>query len=87
MAMPNATIENTGVKVITAVICKNAAMIPIIKLAMKAMPVQSRLFPQLTIDIEFTSFTNNVCRKVLAGEALTISIALLYNDNNYKEMM
>lgn len=65
MAMPNATIENTGVKVITAVICKNAAMIPIIKLAMKAMPEHSRLFPQFMIDIKFTSFTNNVCRKVL----------------------
>ena len=81
MAMPNATIENTGVKVITAVICKNAAMIPIIKLAMKAMPVQSRLFAQLTIDIKFTPFTNNVCRNVFGGEPLTISITLLYNDS------
>lgn len=25
------------------------------------------LFPQITIDIEFTSFTNNVCRKVFLG--------------------
>ena len=67
MAIPNATIETIGVKVITPVICKNAAMIPIIKLAMRAMPEHSRFFPQLTIDIEFTSFTNNVCRKVFWG--------------------
>ncbi len=65
MAIPNATIENTGVKVITAVICKNAAMIPIIKLTIRAMPEQSRLFPQFTIDKKFTSFIHNVCKKVL----------------------
>ena len=65
MAIPRATIENTGVRVITAVICKNAATIPIIKLTIRAMPVQSRFLPQLTIDIKFTSFINNVCRKVL----------------------
>ena len=62
MAIPNATAKNIGVSVMLAVICKNAPMIPITKLAIRAMPVQSRLLPQFTIDIEFTSFTNNVCK-------------------------
>lgn len=50
--MPNATIENTGVKVITPVICKNAAITPIIKLIITARPVQSRL----VITIVFSGF-------------------------------
>ena len=55
-AMPKATMEKIGVKVNTAVICKNAAMMPIIKLATKAIPVQSRLFPQpKKVIIFFTS--------------------------------
>ena len=50
-ATPAATIKNIGVSVMVAVICKNAATIPIIKLAMRAIPVQSRRLQQFTIDI------------------------------------
>ena len=66
-AITIAASKSIGVKEITAVICKKAARIPMITLAIIAMLVQSRFFPQLTIDIEFTSFTNNVCRKVFGG--------------------
>ena len=40
IAIPKATVTNIGARVITPVICKNAAMIPIIKLAIKERAVQ-----------------------------------------------
>lgn len=54
-AMPNATNKNTGVMVITSLIVKRAAIIPMIMLVATVMPVQLNLQPQLKSDISVTS--------------------------------
>ena len=54
MAMPNATQRKAGVTVITAVICKKAAITPIIALAITERVTQLTLFSQQKIPIFFT---------------------------------
>ena len=66
--MPRATIKNTGVRVITAVICKKAAMIPMIRLTTTAIPVQSRLQSQFINAINISPPNFNVCENNSAGE-------------------
>ena len=55
IAIPKATHKNAGATVITALICKKAAITPIIALAMTANAAQLGLFSQQKIDIFFTS--------------------------------
>lgn len=57
-ATPKTTHKNAGVTVITAVMRNIAAITPIIRLPMKASPVQVTLFLQLKSDIYFTSHFN-----------------------------
>ena len=54
IAIPNTTHKNTGVMVITAVIVKNAVIIPIIILATIAIPVQSLLQLHVRLDIYYS---------------------------------
>ena len=68
IATPKATIKNTGVNVITAVICKKVAMIPIIKLVTMAIAEQSYLQSQLKKDINFSPPIYRVCENVVVGE-------------------
>ena len=54
-AMPSATHKNAGVTLITAVIVRNAVIIPIIKLEITAKTPHSILLLQLKADTDFTS--------------------------------
>ena len=64
MAIPNATQRNAGVTVITAVICKKAAITPRIALTITAKVVQLTLFSQQKIDIFFTPSFHFMRKKV-----------------------
>ncbi len=66
-AIPRVTHKNAGVRVIAAVILRNAVIIPIIRLATTAKPTQPK--PQLLqdVDILFTS-TIILCEKYSSGE-------------------
>lgn len=80
IAIPNATHKNAGVTVITALICKKAAITPIIALAITAKLTQLGLFSQQKIDIFFhllVSFYENEIEKVSKNESLIIYLILI----------